>query len=498
MARPRDVNKLQSYPLLRELKASLGMDWVRRRGAHAMGIGRKLVNGKKTNALALRVYVAEKRPLATLGADELVPSEVRFLSRKGARESTLPTDVIQTLPARSEAIDPETKIRPVPGGVSGGINGSTGTIGGWVWDTTDDTIVLVSNNHVLLNTIGADILQQGTADGGSLPADKIGDVKRTIPRTTTGTNTVDCAIGDVDSSTLHDLTVVDIGPAVHAIAVASLDLEVEKYGQSTRHTFGEITDADWNGMVDGTWSFDDCFRVDVIRPSSDWSNSGDSGSLVFSQTPIASGSTIKPVVGLHFAGASTYGVGCKIQNVFHELDLTTLCAGAFSALLDALFDAETEGEVGEEAEARLRRVSGAAALRRAPLTFVGGERSAARRFSTGLSRDVEKRLATTREGRFLTDFVDAHRAELLTLLTQDGDLRRATVAALRPLLAGATTTTDLLERTFTAGDLRRIDALAREVQRAGSAQLRRAVKPVFALRPTAEGKTVADVIGIRP
>ena len=121
----------------------------------------------------------------------------------------------------------------------------------------------------------------------------------------------------------------------------------------------------------------------MIRPSSDWSNSGDSGSLVFSQTPIASGSTIKPVVGLHFAGASTYGVGCKIQNVFHELDLTTLCAGAFSALLDALFDAETEGEVGEEAEARLRRVSGAAALRRAPLTFVGGERSAAQALLDG-------------------------------------------------------------------------------------------------------------------
>jgi hypothetical protein len=497
MARPRDVNKLQSYALLRELKASLGMDWVRRRGAHAMGIGRKIVNGKKTNTLALRVYVAEKRRLATLRADELVPSEVRFLSRKGARESTLPTDVIETPPARSEAIDPETRIRPVPGGVSGGINGSTGTIGGWVWDTTDDTIVLLSNDHVL-ETVGADILQQGTADGGSLPADKIGDVKRTVPRTTSGTNVVDCAIGDVDSSSLHDLTVVDIGPAVHATAVATLDLEVEKYGQSTRHTFGEITDADWNGMVDSTWSFDDCFRVDVISPSTDWSNSGDSGSLVFSQTPIASGSSIKPVVGLHFAGASTYGVGCKIQNVFEELDLTTLCAGAFAALLDALFDAESEGEVGEEAETRLRGAARAAATRRAPLTFAGGERSVALRFSTGLSRDVETRLATTREGRLLTDFVDAHRAELLTLLTQDGDLRRATVAALGPLLAGATTTTDFFERTFTAGDLRRIDALAREVQRAGSSQVRKAVKPVFALRPSAEGKTVADVVGIRP
>jgi hypothetical protein len=496
MARRRDMSKVRMYAQLRELKSALGMDWARRRGAHAIGIGRKIVEGKKTDTLALRVYVAEKRPLAELEAEELVPSGIPFRSRGDVRESTLPTDVIETPPARFEAIDPETRIRPVPGGVSGGISGSTGTIGGWVWDTTDDTIVLLSNNHVLLNTVGADILQQGTADGGSLPADKIGDVKRTIPRSTTGTNTVDCAIGDVDSSDLTDLTVVDIGPAVHAIDVAVLDLTVEKYGQSTRHTFGEITDADWEGMSDGI-SFDDCFRVDVIEPSDDWSSSGDSGSLVFSQTPIASGSTIKPAVGLHFAGASTYGVGCKIQNVFNELDLTTLCAGAFAAFIDALFDAEKEGQVGENAEAELRGVSRAVALRRAPLSFAGGERAAPKRLTSGLTRDVEKRLATVRNGRLLTDFVDTHRAELLTLLTRDGDFRRATVAALQPLLVGATTTTDFLERSFTEADLRRLDTLAREVSRAGSPELERAVKPLLALRKEAEGKTIADVAGIR-
>ena len=154
MARSRDINKLPTYGLLREYKAMVGFEWAHRRGAHAIGIGRKLVAGRKTDTLALRVYVAEKRPLSELEPEELVPSSVRFLSRKAERESTLQTDVIETPPPRPEAIDPETRIRPVPGGVSGGISGSTGTIGGWVWDLTDDTIVLLSNNHVLLNTIG--------------------------------------------------------------------------------------------------------------------------------------------------------------------------------------------------------------------------------------------------------------------------------------------------------------------------------------------------------
>jgi hypothetical protein len=180
--------------------------------------------------LSLRVYVARKRPEKSLGSAERVPDHVRFLSRKAEHEVRLETDVIETPPAQLE-VDPETRIRPVPGGVSGGIAGSTGTIGGWVWDNTDDTIVALSNDHVFEHTAGVDILQQGTADGGSLPADKIGDVKRGIARSATTPNRVDCAIGDPDSSDIYDLSVLEIGPAVYATEVAVLDMLVEKYGR---------------------------------------------------------------------------------------------------------------------------------------------------------------------------------------------------------------------------------------------------------------------------
>jgi hypothetical protein len=499
--RKKDLRQDPAYPLLREFKLGIvPRDSLALWGGHSIGIGRKIVDGEETDQLALRIYVAKKRPSAQLSPREEVPKTISFLPRKAKRRRRLLTDVIETPRARFQPVDPETRIRPVPGGVSGGTAAHTGTIGGWVWDMTDDTIVMLSNDHVFGHTAGVDILQQGAVDGGSLPVDKTGDVKRGIARSTVVNNVVDCAIGDPDSSDIYDLSVLEIGPAVYAIEVPHGDMLVEKYGQTTRHTFGEITDIDWEGLIDGAggpYYFEDCFRVDPVAPTTDWSAGGDSGSLVFSQTPIPDTDGIKPVVGLHFAGGGTHGIECKIQTVFNRLDLTTLCDGACAAFSESLFGAEMEGEVSEEAEARLRTVS-ALATRIGPLAFVRKERSKyrARSFYSGISRDIQKRLMTSERGRVITDFVDQNRAELLTLLTTDGDIRRATVAAIRPLVAGATTTTDVLERAVTAEDLERLEKLGRELARKGGPRLQEALERLMALRPEAEGESLARILKI--
>lgn len=494
------IKNADVYPLLREYLALSAVQSLTPLGAHAVGIGRKIVNGKKTNELALRVYVARKMPLREIGPRTRVPETIPFFSRKLGRDIGLTTDVIEVPPMQFEGPDPETRIRPVPGGASFGIATAGGTLGGWVWDTTDDTIVMLSNDHVIGAAAGTDIMQPSPNDGGALPADKIGDVKRRIARSSTGTNTVDCAIGDPDDSSVYDLTVLEIGPAVYSVDVAAVDMDVEKMGQTTDHTFGEVDDVDWTGTVSGL-SFTDCIYIDAISPSADWSNSGDSGSLVFSQTPIESGSEIKPVVGLHFAGGGTGGVACKIQNVFNRLDLTTLCAGAFAAFLDALFEAESEGEVGTEAEMRLRTIS-ALATGRVPVPLTGFTRrerlrAGGARLHTGISRDIQGRLFESTKGKVVTKFVDANRAELLTLVAKDGDVRRATVAALRPIVAGATTSGDVLARSLTKEDLERLDKLAGILASKGSPKLKAAAKAVTALRPRSAGKSIADLLGLK-
>jgi hypothetical protein len=447
---------------------------MERLGVHSVGIGRKEVRGNRSSMLALLFYVERKQSFDRLSA-EPVHEAVFFSSRKEKREFRLSTDVIET-PRPAPEQDLHARIRPVPGGVSFGSSGHTGTLGGWVWDTTDDTIVALSNNHVLGNAIGAGALQQGTADGGSLPGDKVGDVKRSIARAYPGTNVVDCAIADVDDVGDVDARVLGVGPAVHALQTPELDMLVEKSGQATGHTFGEITDVDYETRSTEGYLYDDQFRIVPVAPSADWSAGGDSGSLVFSQTP-ATG-VIKPAVGLHWGGSGVNGVACKIQNVFSALDLTTICTGRFSSFLDALFAPDRPG---------------------VPLAVTSRARTtaASSRFHAGISRDIQARLEASLSGRLLTDLVDDHRAELASLLLRAGDVRRATAAALRPLVAEAMTSTDVLGRALTAADLKRLDALAEEVGRLGSDRLKESLAPVRLLAQHAEGKTPAEILGIQ-
>ena len=496
----KNINRHRRYPVIRECKGvEIGLESLARLGAHSVGIGRKCVHGKPTDKLCIRYYVAAKRPSSKLSSDETIPKRIDFLSRKTGKTARIETDIIELPPPRFEATDPESVLRPVPGGCSGGANSHAGTIGGWVWDATDDTIVMLSNDRVFGHEPGDPIVQPATSDGGVLPRDRIGEVKRGIARSNTIANNVDCSIGDPDGSDIYDPKVLKVGPGVFAIDTAEGDMLVEKFGQTTGHTFGEIDDTDWSGNVSGR-PFGDCFLVNPQVPTTDWSGGGDSGSLVFSQEVIDNDAGIKPVVGLHFAGAGNFGIACKIENVFSALDLKTLCAGVFAAFFDGLFEAESTGEVSHESEAGLRAIAALAARRVPRLSapcFVRRERRTAGSLFRGISRELHDRVATTARGRTVSRFVHKHRVELLTMLAKDGDIRRATVTAFQPLVAGATTTTDVLERVLTADDLKALARLAAEVSRKAGPMLQTGLKIVRALRDKAEGKSLARILGIQ-
>lgn len=492
------------YPLLREFLSQLmRSNPFSQYGVHGVGVGAKVVAGRATDQLVIRFHVAHKIPLSRLLPEQQIPDTFQYFSQKDNREVALKTDVIESPPGRPHT-DPESVVRPVPGGVScsghGDSWGGTGTIGGWVWDNIDDSIVMLSNQHVFGNAAGTPIIQPGSGDGGVFPQDQIGQVKRSIPLIPapigqepdfSDFNYVDAAIADLDNSDNFDLTVLEVGPAVYEIDSPVVGMTVEKFGQTTGHTVGEITDLPYNLIleypVEGDVILVDCFRYETNDPAQmPLSSMGDSGSLVFQQ---GAPGVIKPVVGLLFGGGESannnWTMACKITNVFSMLNLGPLCIAGCPALVDAL---NADGADGD-GEAHLHTTD----ISPDPSTT----RQRSRGFHTQLTLDLQKRFLTSQRGRGVIGFINRHRSELATLVVNDGETRRAIVSALRPILVGAVTTTDVLEHKLNKVEVEQLNELIQVWNSRGSASLRKSLKVFQALLDGATGRTLAEILGIK-
>ncbi len=502
------VSNHNDYPLLREYHADLlRRNPFARYGVQAIGIGRKSVKGKLTDRLAVRFYVLCKIPSSELPYGRRIPKSHQFYSHKHNREITLLTDVIETTPGALHMIDPGSVVRPVPGGVScSSVLGHNGTLGGWVWDNTDDTIVMLSNAHVF-GEVGSPIIQPSSFDEGIFPQDRIGQVKRIVPLIPWGgrimspdCNYVDAAIGEVDSSALIDSTVLGIGPAVCQIVNPEIDMVVEKFGQTTGHTVGMIEDVDCAFPISVPPDWVEVAYCNIMYVATDdeeqlpLEGDGDSGALVFLQQRDPDDPHI--AVGLIFGGGertnNSWYWACNIITVFQSLDLSPLCPAACFAFIDALTGREANGGenlgfVDERSESAL-----------SPGIFTTKERRMrrSRQLNSGLAEGLRMRVLTSQRGRGIMKFIDRHRNELSTLILRDGDTRRALIAALQPIFRGAITTNDVFEHRLTEPDVVRLGKLDTVLNRKGSRQLQKSLKVLRALLNEAKDLTLAEVLKI--
>jgi hypothetical protein len=140
-----------------------------------VGVGFKEEKGDMQGDLALVVLVNEKKPLAALNPEDVVPPEVN-----GVR-----TDVYEIGYLRAQQ-SPRDRHRPViPGGVSiGHYKVTAGTLGTLVKDRVTGEQFLLSNNHVFANNndalIGDAILQPAAIDGGHNSEDMVAKLERFI------------------------------------------------------------------------------------------------------------------------------------------------------------------------------------------------------------------------------------------------------------------------------------------------------------------------------
>jgi len=273
-----------------------------------VGVGHEIVGGKRTDRVAIRVYVRKKLPKDQLAPGAILPDTIEGV----------PVDVIedefwihqQPPISLEERLVAHTFLR---GGISIGnlLVGGSGTLGVSVFDNRTGQEMLLSNWHVLCFSdtcqAGEPIIQPGAFDNGT-EADLVAELVRAVL-----SSNVDAAIAQPLGQRPLFKEVWDIG-FVEASGVAQLGSVVRKSGRSSGFTAGTVSDisadVDVNGYPDGTHHFVDQI---VIEGSGPISIPGDSGSVWVDGADL--------VVGLNFAGSSTRAIANHIDAVLTELDI---------------------------------------------------------------------------------------------------------------------------------------------------------------------------------
>lgn len=292
---------------------------------HAVGVGRKVVNGKPTGEAAIRFYVFQKLPESMISARVRLPRRVEGY----------PTDVIESLPAfllvASCSVNRKKRQRPVVAGISAGhVSITAGTISCFCRSTRpgeDSRPMVLSNNHVFADVNkgkpGDKLLQPGKADGGTA-RDVFAVLRRfqKIELSAKAKNLVDAAIGEVRKGIKIHRSICSVGK-VGGIALGTDGMAVRKHGRTTGYTEGTVVDVSVDALVGMDHSdpsvvarFVNQMRIERGAGYPAIGLGGDSGSLVLKK-----GS--REAVGLYFAGPldGSYGIANHIGAVVNLLDV---------------------------------------------------------------------------------------------------------------------------------------------------------------------------------
>ncbi|MCP4360844.1 MAG: hypothetical protein GY796_22785 [Chloroflexi bacterium] len=313
---PEDMQKAEAA------LATVRDDWLAREGVTAVDLGFKWSQGAMTGQLAIRVHLAQKKPLSELEEEDLFPKEIDgvlidVIEATYGIQTMLEGDV--QLEAAVDGRD--QRFTEIPLGVSiGGPNVTAGTLGAKVYDADTQEAYILSNWHVLLGDtsaqIGDPIWQPGKLDGGQ-SSDKIAEVTRSV------LGPFDAAVARITGERpILDTTLE--GDKIEDTIAPRLGMMVWKSGRTTGRTEGFIDGMMMSTQINygaaGVRRLEQVVRV-IPRPGSppgEVSLGGDSGSVWVDEE---SGKAI----GLHFAGeignAPEHALANDINAVVNRLSL---------------------------------------------------------------------------------------------------------------------------------------------------------------------------------
>lgn len=247
-----------------------------------IGIGEKVTSGKPVGAMCVKIFVAKKFPRGKVNSVDRIPATI----------DSILTDIEAVGYPRKFQIPQQQRHRPVPGGVSVGLDFHAvnyrfaGTLGVVVADRENPpTLYALSNNHVLAdeNRVdnGAGVVQPGTLDEGR-NRDRVARLSRYVPlRFDNRRNWMDAAIAAFDDPARAQKRILGIGVPLGVVR-PTLGLLVRKSGRTTGLTEGIVRAVNFD--VVGVRYDQGLVRIDdiiVIRGvTGPFSKPGDSGSAI--------------------------------------------------------------------------------------------------------------------------------------------------------------------------------------------------------------------------
>lgn len=227
---------------------------LKRPGVTGVGLGLRRRNGKLTDEVVVKVFVAHKRSAADLPSGALMPKDLKgsdgATAQVDVEEMTPPDIPPQHMPVVDTGLA-EARLRvprrPAVGGVSAAHHAfAVGTVALGMRDRRSGAPCILSCSHVLSqlgNTFPGDaVMQPAPIDGGTDPYWTFGGVLRWTPVRFGGTarNLTDAAIASCAPG--QALSWVDGIGSIDAIApVPELRSAVRKVGRTTGLTSGIVT-----------------------------------------------------------------------------------------------------------------------------------------------------------------------------------------------------------------------------------------------------------------
>lgn len=279
---------------------------------HACGIGAKIVGGRRTKQVAVRVYVTRKLPLARVPKSQRIPREI----------DGVVTDVIAVPPPRVHLGGLTRRVRPLLAAHSiGHESGTLGSITAFANPVAGGPLALVSCAHVLAPLVantGDLVLQPSYVDHFAAPTDPVARLHRWRDIWDGRAITADVAVARM----LQGKNGVNVVPELGEIAFPAIDVDprsllgvrVALRGRTSAMAIGRVDDVLYDGIADlvtpyGTMRLRYVDQIFIRSTSARaFSNPGDSGAPVLAEGTRA-------FVGMLIAGTTAYSLATPLSAV---------------------------------------------------------------------------------------------------------------------------------------------------------------------------------------